>query len=296
MTTDILTALSHLIYNSSFVLPSSAQSGVSKPVTAGDRFEDFCKDWLSELKPGDVSNRESHYHAAFCYRGSANNPPDAMYRGGNDGDAFEFKKHENKNASSAPNLELNSSSPKDMLLASNPRLTKECIECEKWDKRSFYYIIGNVPPRSERVSSLWVVDGRLLAADSSFYLQWFNGLKAKVDEYLQEIGHGKTETKEIGRISNIDPLNRSTLRVRSMWELEHPASVFKTVDGVQFPEKGNSVLHALILQSQWDNYSIKGKEALLDFAKNKKISITNLEIASPCGEKNLSVKLIRFES
>jgi hypothetical protein len=58
---------------------------------------------------------------------------------------------------------------------------------------------------------------------------------------------------EIGRLNNVDPLNATSLRVRAMWLLEHPARVFQSV--LLPPEQGAFVLNVLVSAEKWDAYS-----------------------------------------
>ena len=292
MTIDILRGIAHLVENSNFQMASSGGVSGGDSVPKGKAFEVYCKDWLSTLRPGDVSNRNNHYDHAFSYQGAANNPPDVMYRGGDSGDAFEFKKYEN----AQPSLALNSSYPKDELHINSPGINKNCMEAEKWQKRSFYYIVGHVPKGSERVLSLWVVDGKLLAASSSFYSNNFQNLKNSVDSFVREHQLKSISSKELGRIHEIDPCDRTTLRVRSMWELMHPAKAFERLDGVKKAKEGNSVLHALILNSNWNRYSHSGRDALLRLRDVGRIQITDINAPNPNGGDPVSSKLVRFEA
>jgi hypothetical protein len=173
---DVLLGLAHLIKHSNFQLPSNQGSVGSNSLSTGERFELYCKDWLSLLPPGNIHNRSSHYDKEFCYQGSANNPPDVMFKGGDQGDAFEFKKSEsaqNKNEGKGK-IQLNSSYPKDMLRVTSPGLLKACIDCEKWKLRNFYYVLGNIQKRSDRLTSLWIVDGRFVSAKPQAYINIFS--------------------------------------------------------------------------------------------------------------------------
>ena len=89
---DVLQGLAHLIKHSNFQLPSMRGTSGSTSTPTGKPFEIYCKDWLSLLPPNNIIQRQNFYNSAFTYQGSDNNPPDVMFKGGNNGDAFEFKK------------------------------------------------------------------------------------------------------------------------------------------------------------------------------------------------------------
>ena len=290
---DVLLGLAHLIKHSNFQLPSLKGVGGTDSTPLGKPFEVYCKDWLSLLLPGNVNQRLNFYDQAFSYQGADNNPPDVMYRGGNAGDAFEFKKTESATAA----LPLNSSYPKDCLTNTSPGLLSVCINCEPWTKRTFYYVIGRVKKGDQRVSSLWVVDGRLMASKHSDYIKVFTGLQVVVDAFITSQKLHKIDSVELGRIRTIDPLDKTVLRVRSMWELESPQKTFAKVEGVK-PDKKKAVLHALILDSSWENYSAQSKTAITSLVGREGFALTNVtNIPDPSNpQKILSAKLIRYES
>jgi hypothetical protein len=75
----------------------------------------------------------------------------------------------------------------------------------------------------------------------------FDRLKATVKELGGEPGN------EIGRLNKVDPLKATSLRVRGMWLLDHPAKVFN--DFFVKPQEQVFVLNALVSASKWDEYS-----------------------------------------
>ena len=72
---------------------------------------------------GDI---DALHDKVFPYKGNLNHPPDAMLRGGDNGDAIEIKKLEGD----AGTIALNSSYPKARLYSDSTLLTKACKECE----------------------------------------------------------------------------------------------------------------------------------------------------------------------
>lgn len=288
---DILQGLAHLIRHSNFQLPSMRGTGGPSSTPTGKPFEIYCKDWLSLLPPNNIIQRQSFYNTAFSYQGSDNNPPDVMFRGGNAGDAFEFKKTESQSGS----LLLNSSFPKNILHTTSPGLLESCINCEQWTQRNFYYIVGRIKPGNERISFLWVVDGEILATDHNVYENIFQKLRGSVNSFISSNNLQNIPSKELGRFRGIDPNDKTVLRARSMWELESPQKTFKNLPGVLM-DTTKSVLHALILESKWKNYPIQSQNAINSLIGLNGFSLTTFNnIPDPRKPINLLTgKLIRF--
>ena len=202
----------------------------------GKPFEIFAKNMFA----GSLGALSSHVDAAwqktFSWLGSDNAPPDFMIW---NGDAVEVKVH-----GSTTQIQLNSSPPKRILKATDTRIEKDCRDCEIWVEKDFVYFIGKA--NAEYVEAVWLIDGRCIAAESSVYDVLFDKLKATVKELGGEPGN------EIGRLNRVDPLKATSLRVRGMWLLDHPAKVFK--DFFVKPQDQVFVLNALISKTKWDEY------------------------------------------
>jgi hypothetical protein len=288
---DILQGLAHLIKHSNFQLPSMRGTGGSTSTPTGKPFEIYCKDWLSLLPPNNIIQRQSFYNSAFAYQGSDNNPPDVMFKGGDNGDAFEFKKTESQSGS----LLLNSSFPKNILHTTSPGLLDSCINCEQWAQRNFYYIVGRIKPGNERISFIWVVDGELLATDHNIYENIFKNLKTSVNSFISANNLQNIPSKELGRFRGIDPSDKTVIRARSMWELESPQKTFRDLPGVEI-DTTKSVLHALILESKWKNYPLQSQNAITALSAVNGFTLTTINnIPDPRNPNNfLTAKLIRF--
>lgn len=291
---DLLLGLAHLIQHRYFQI--STHTGTSQQIPVGQQFESYCKDWLSLIPPGNTQARTQNYAKAFCYEGSANNPPDAMYRGGNSGDAFEFKKF----LSQPSAISLNSSYPKDCLHSTSPSISNACRSCENWTTRTLYYVVGAIPDQSQRITSLWVVDGTLLAASNSYYENIFNSIQSNINSLALSLGATVRRSRELGRVSGIDPLRHTTLRCRAMWELKSPSNVFSDLSGVKEPDANSpiSVLHALVLNSKWKKYPQSSQDAINRLVGSQGFSLdSNVSLPNPSDPNNmLDATLIRFEA
>jgi hypothetical protein len=266
-------------------------TGGSTSTPTGKPFEIYCKDWLSLLPPNNIIQRQSFYDSAFAYQGSDNNPPDVMFKGGNNGDAFEFKKTESQSGS----LLLNSSFPKNVLHTTSPGLLTNCISCEQWTQRNFYYVVGKIKSGNERISFLWVVDGELMASDHNVYENIFQNLRGSVNTFISTNNLQNIQSKELGRFRGIDPSDKTVLRARSMWELESPQKTFQNLPGV-IMDPTKSVLHALVLDSKWCNYPLPSRNAITSLIGVNGFSLSTIKnIPDPRNPKNLLTgKLIRF--
>jgi hypothetical protein len=291
---DLLQGIAHLIQHRYFQL--SAVTGVAQQIPVGQQFETYCKDWLALLSPGGLQNRTANYSAAFSHEGSTNNPPDAMYRGGNLGDAFEFKKFQRLPTA----IPLNSSYPKDKLQINSPSISQACINCESWTTRTLYYVVGSIPVDSQRVKSLWIVDGELLAASHTYYENLFNSLKQNLNSYAVSIGAVPINSVELARLKNIDPLHYTTMRGRAMWELMSPNEAFKNLQNVKEAAITSpmSTVHALLTESKWAAYPATSQAAITNLNGTQGFLLQrNIQLPNPNNPANtIPSVLVRFEA
>lgn len=210
----------------------------------GKPFEIFAKNVFAECLGALSSHVDAAWERTFSWRGSANHPPDFMIRGG---DAVEVKIH-----SGVGQIQLNSSPPKRTLKVSDPRIQDGCRTCENWSEKDFLYFIGKA--NEEFVEALWLVDGRCIADNAHTYDMIFDKLALSVSDLGGEPGN------EIGRLNNVDPLNATSLRVRAMWLLEHPARIFQSI--FLPPEQDIFVLNILVSAEKWNGYSEKELDAV----------------------------------
>jgi len=203
----------------------------------GKPFEIFAKNMFAECLGALSSHVDAAWERTFSWRGSANHPPDFMIRGG---DAVEVKIQDG-----VGQIQLNSSPPKRTLKVTDPRIQDGCRTCEDWSEKDFLYFIGKA--NEEFVEALWLIDGTCIADNANTYDMIFDKLAVTVTDLGGEPGN------EIGRLNNVDPLRATSLRIRAMWLLEHPARVFQSV--LLPPEHGAFVLNVLVSADKWDSYS-----------------------------------------
>jgi hypothetical protein len=215
----------------------------------GKPFEIFAKNMFAGCLGALSSHVDAAWERTFSWRGSANHPPDFMIRGG---DAVEVKIH-----GGISQIQLNSSPPKRTLNVVDPRIQDGCRNCEDWTEKDFLYFIGKA--NSEYVEALWMIDGTCIADSSDTYDMIFDKLALTVTNLGGEPGN------EIGRLNDVDALKATSLRIRAMWLLEHPARVFRSV--LLEPEDDSFVLNVLISTEKWDCYTKQETDAVIALAE-----------------------------
>ncbi len=248
---------------------------------AGDALEEYVKDLFAGTFDSREDERLERLESVFSYLGNNSNPPDAMLRGG---DAIEVKKIETVDAS----LALNSSYPKHTIRADSPMISEACRNAEDWREKDMLYVVGSV--HNNILKHLVMVYGLDYCASESCYQR----LKTHIAEGVNAIeGVEFAETKELGRVNRVDPLGITYLRVRGMWGIENPWTVFKYVYRRDMRMKLNFM--ALINARKWQTLPDTGR--LLELAKsNPRLKVSDVKIKDPDNPAHLNAaKLIQFD-
>lgn len=215
---NILSAIHNIIAGQHFSLLDQA-IGTNRINRQGESFEMFARRaFANDFTSANEIEFAKQTEAIFSYASSDSNPPDLMIRGG---DALEVKKFE----SSPSTIQLNSSYPKAFLHSDYPLLTAECRNCEPWKRKDLIYILAVIPKGSHKIREIWFVDGACYAAERDIYESVFKRLKTSVHSTLGL----KVSDSELGRIINVDPLQRTQLRIRGMWLIQHPRVAFQNL-------------------------------------------------------------------
>ena len=212
--TNILEAIHNIVNHKNFAI-REFYSGRNRANSMGDALENYIKDAFADtFQTNNELSRLETYNEIFSWLGSQNNPPDIMIKGG---DAIEVKKTQSANSS----LALNSSYPKADLRHTSPMITGECKTCEVWTIKDLIYCVGHTSDTN--LNSLWMVYGSIYAAKHETYQR----IKKTISEGIKEISDVIfSETKELGRVNQVDPLGITNLRIRGMWQIENPRKVF----------------------------------------------------------------------
>lgn len=277
---NIIDAIIQLVSNPKFELKSYSESH-NRANNMGEALEEYIKDlFASTVNEKDKNIRNQKLAEVFSYLGNQNNPPDSMLRGG---DAIEVKKIESNDSS----LALNSSYPKAKLFSDSPMIKKACRTCEEWSVKDMIYAVGVVDENNLR--SLAMVYGDDYCAEKDVYEQ----IKYVIKNGVENIpGVEFSETKELGRVNRVDPLGITYLRVRGMWGIENPFSVFDYIYKRDYSKRFNFM--AIINDKKYysfDNYTRLEKMCEI----NKNLKISNAKIKNPNNPAQLkNAKLITF--
>ena len=204
------------------------------------------------------------YNKVFSYLGNSNNPPDAMLKGG---DAIEIKKIQSPRAK----LALNSSYPKSKLHSDSSLITDDCRNCEDWEEKDLAYFIGYV--KDGKLKYLWIVYGDCYAADRRIYKR----IKQTISEGIDTIPNVEfAETNELGRVNKVDPLGITYLRIRGMWGIDNPNSVFSYLG--QYDVNKSFQVFCLMTETKYNSFPLEDRKFI---ESHKEIENTTCEVQNP---------------
>lgn len=277
--TNILEAIYNIVNQKNFEI-RAMYSGRNRANGMGDALENYIKDaFAGTFGVSDELQKMQTYNQKFSWLGSQNNPPDIMIKGG---DAIEVKKTQSANSS----LALNSSYPKTDLRHSSPMITKECKDCEDWTVKDLIYCVGHTTDTS--LKSLWMVYGNSYAANHETYQRIkttiSNGVKTIPDVVF-------ADTKELGRVNQVDPLGITNLRIRGMWQIENPRKVFNYLH--ETTDKDFELV-CIIPNEKYSSFP-KDSRTKLEKLKENGFSIEDKQIKDPNNPaKLMDCKLIKL--
>ncbi len=256
---------------------SITNKGQPRVNKAGDPLDTYIKDSLcNSFSITDPEKKREVYLSELSLLGGQNNPPDIMIRGG---DALEVKKVEGIKFGL---IALNSSSPKQKLLSDDPMITKECKDCENWKEKDLIYSIGNVV--DDKLKVLVFVYGSCYSAKKETYTK----IRTSMKEGIEKIGLVLSKTKELGRINQIDPLKRTDLRIRGMWQIQSPLAVF--ADTIKLDLKKDLEVYAIIPKGKYEKFATEERKEI-----EKQLQVSKIKIDDPDNPKErLDAVLISF--
>lgn len=228
------------------------------------------ENYIQNLFLGNLEPTEENIKNIFSFTGMKNHPPDLILRGG---DSFEIKKRESLKGQ----LALNSSYPRNKLFASDKKIAKKCIECEEWHEKDLFYVVGH--ERNKKLQTMFFVQGTILAAPKEYYEKYLTSIK----DVLRPLG--SSDTNEIGRFNNVDPLKRTNLRVRGMFGMASPFELFN------FYQSGNEkriAINILLEKEKFFSFPKKDRDRIHDM---KNITFLEKELKSP-ETKNQNLKCV----
>lgn len=278
---NILTAIKAIIEKSSLELTEQPQEGIQNRANQmGETLENYIKNAFADCLGQDIRSIQQARNRTFSYIGNNTNPPDAMLK---NGDAIEIKKIKTL---ATPQLQLNSSYPKNKLSSDNPKICNACRRCEEWDEKDMLYVVGQV--NGHELQNIFFIYGDLYCDSPEIYKNVENVIKNGL-ESLDQVE--LADTNELGRINKVDHLEISDLRIRGMWLIKTPFQHFKYLANeiVNYSFK----LVALIPEDKYNKF--ENVNEFEDFCSENGVSISNEEIADPQNPANfISSKLITY--
>ena len=267
MKNNILRAIINLVKTPKYEL-KEFYTNHNRANSMGDALEEYIKDiFAGTYTITDEQKRLKMISESFSYLGNNSNPPDAMLK---NGDAIEVKKIENNNSS----LALNSSYPKHKLYADSHMISIHCKDAEDWNEKDIIYAVGVVD--NNKLLNLSFVYGLDYCASEETYTK----IKTKIKDGVEAIpGVEFAETRELGRVNKVDPLGITYLRVRGMWGIENPWTVFKYVYEKDLNSEFN--FFSIINEEKYSEFNKEDRKEFEDFVNNSDLSMIKIKIKNP---------------
>ncbi|MFK7982235.1 MAG: NgoPII family restriction endonuclease, partial [Saprospiraceae bacterium] len=271
------------IFNISTLSPNKIKE-ITLASNGSKSLEIFIKNSFAGVNSTDNENEKSNkYSNFFSFEGNKTDSPNLIIKGG---DAIEIKKTKNIKS----DIQLNSSYPKAKLKSNSPITNKHCRNCEEWNEKDIIYIIGHIPRKTKKLSSLWLTFGNIYAADEEIY----TFVENLILDSLDEIGNITfSKTKEICRVNYIDPLKITNIKIRDvcLFQLQPPVKVYNYV--YEYQPHLNFQLVAFIPTKKYLSFPNESRNKI-EFSTE--INIQEVHIKDPNNIVNLiPCKLITFE-
>lgn len=276
---NIIDAIINLVTTNNLKI-KKAKTNSNRINNIGDSLEKYIQDLFAGSFNLNSRERLKKIENTFSYLGNSSNPPDAMLK---NGDAIEVKKIQRDTAY----LALNSSHPKTKLFANSPLIKKACKEAEEWETKDMLYITGLVSKNV--LKHLTMVYGEDYCADEEVYLSLKNRIKKSIQETE---GIDFSETRELGRVNNVDPLGNTYLRIRGMWGILTPWKAFDYI--FKRNPKKDFTFMSIINYNKWETF--QNRNELIELSKKiADLKIEDVEIQNPNNPAKLKkAKLITY--
>lgn len=277
---NILEAINTIVEHNDFAI-RSLYTGRNRANSMGEALETYIKDvFANTLTVTDPQEKLAIHADKFSWLGSQNNPPDIMIKGG---DAIEVKKTQSANSS----LALNSSYPKADIRHTSPMITAECKACEDWQIKDLIYCVGHTSDTN--LHSLWLVYGSIYAAKHETYQRIKDTIATGIKD-IEDVVFA--ETKELGRVNQVDPLGITNLRIRGMWQIENPRKAF---DYLHTSNKNHAFeLVSVIPMDKYQSFPNSSREKLGNI-DNENFSIEQVNVRNPNNPATLvECMLVRY--
>jgi hypothetical protein len=277
---NILVAIKNVVENPVLNV-RSLKTGRNRMNSVGEALESYVKDIFADSFQLEGVQWNKRISEVFSYTGNQNNPPDMILR---NGDAIETKKIQTPNN----DLALNSSYPKSKLFADSKMVNDTCRKSEDWTEKDLIYVVGHTG--DEEVKYLWFVYGDCFVADKEIYERITN----TISEGISNIPDVEFSiTNELGRVTRVDPLGITALRISGMWQITNPNRVFAYLNCYDKTAKFQVI--CLMKTEKFNSFSKKDRNELLGL-KKENYAIEDVEIKNPNNPAQLlNAKLITYK-
>jgi hypothetical protein len=283
--TDILQAITTLVNHPLPNLLDHYQSKSQNRINAvGDALEEYIKDifanTVNETNPECKTNK---YNQVFSWQGRQNNPPDLIIR---DGDAIEVKKI----GTIGSQIALNSSFPKAKLFSKDSMISADCRKCEAWIEKDLVYAIGVT--KDKKLNLLWLIYGDCYAASQDYYTRIKKTIATGISG-IEDVNF--SQTKELGRVNQVDPLEITYLRIRGMWGIKNPLDVYNYLN--LYDSKVTFQVIAIMKETKYLSLPIVSRNTLESLVNsNRDLSINLQNIKSPDNpEQVIPARIINYK-
>ena len=250
--------------------------------TVRQQIEYYVKDAISNsFKSIKDKKPTDRYNGVFSYLGNKNKPPDMIIQ---DGDAVVIKTIKTYQGS----LTINNSPPKDRLMWNDPWILKNCrsIDGGQWNRKDLFYVIGWIEKR--RMKYLNFIQGSCFIPEEKVYTKKIDDLKKNIYTYLESEGLDANRTISLAKVSNMDPLGVTNLRIKAVWRIKNPLKIFSDTFSYDKNEEFTSI--SLMLKNKFDSFP---KKDIATLEKDNQIEIEDVKVKNPNKpETGLDAKLI----
>lgn len=242
----------------------------------------YVKDAISgSFKSAKDKKPAERYNEIFSYLGNKNKLPDMILK---EGDALVIKSIKTIKGS----LTISNVPPKDQLKWNDPWIARNCrmVDGGQWNSKDIFYVTGWI--ERGKLKYLYFVQGRCYASEEKFYNKKIEGIKKNIYNYLASEGLKANNTIGLAKVSNMDPLGRTSLRIKNIWKIQNPIKTFSDI--YTYDKKQDFTLIALMLKNKFDSFPKKDIDAIIS---NKQLKSTDVKIKNPNDPaKKIDAKLI----
>ena len=185
-------------------------------------------------------------------------------------------------------LTINNYPPKDRIMWNDPWIVKNCREIDggQWNSKDVFYATGWIEKR--RMKYLIFIQGSCFIPEEKVYNKKIQGLKKNIYDYVDSEGLEANRTISLAKVSNLDPLGITNLKIKGVWNIENPLRIFSNT--FSYDQKQDFTLIPLVFKKRFDSFPKKDVDAIVN---DNQIEIKDVKIKNPNNpQKKIQAKLI----